>query len=99
MDKRTILAQFESLPGHEQHVRELILRYATHVRSQRGTLAFEVHNAEADPAEFVIYEVYRDEDAFQEHLAHSEGVRFNQALARHVIGGVSRVKLLKVLND
>jgi len=51
------------------------------VRDEPGNVAFEVYTKAEDPRAYWIYEVYRDEDAFQAHLAAPYGGPFNAELA------------------
>ncbi|MGW2518313.1 putative quinol monooxygenase [Streptomyces sp. NPDC001617] len=78
---KTLLAEFTAREGAEDEVARLILDYAKKVREEEGNLVFDVLTKEADPRAFWIYEVYRDEDAFQAHLKAPYGGPFNAVLA------------------
>ncbi|WP_338783650.1 putative quinol monooxygenase [Streptomyces sp. DG1A-41] len=79
--KKTLLAEFTAREGAEDEVTRLILEYAEKVREEEGNLAFDVYTKEASPRAYWIFEVYRDEDAFQAHLKAPYGGPFNTALA------------------
>ncbi|MGW2420692.1 putative quinol monooxygenase [Streptomyces sp. NPDC001709] len=79
--KKTLLAEFTAREGAEGEVARLIREYAQKVRDEDGNLTFDVYTKESDPRAFWIYEVYRDEDAFQAHLKAPYGGPFNAALA------------------
>ncbi|WP_416484317.1 putative quinol monooxygenase [Streptomyces sp. CL12] len=47
---------------------ELVERTGEHIRAHEpGTVIYAVHRVDGRPLERVFYELYRDEDAFQEH--------------------------------
>ncbi|MCX4767231.1 antibiotic biosynthesis monooxygenase [Streptomyces sp. NBC_01275] len=78
--KKTLLAEFTAREGAEDEVAHLIGDYALKVREEEGNIAFDVYTKAADPRAFWIFEVYRDEDAFQAHLKAPYGGPFNTAL-------------------
>lgn len=79
--KKTLLAEFTAREGAEDEVARLIVEYAGKVREEEGNLAFDVHTKTSDPRAFCVFEVYRDEDAFQAHLDAPYGAPFNSALS------------------
>ncbi|WP_326575313.1 antibiotic biosynthesis monooxygenase [Streptomyces sp. NBC_00481] len=78
--KKTLLAEFTAREGTEAEVARLIGDYALKVREEEGNLVFDVYTKAAEPRAFWIFEVYRDEDAFQAHLNAPYGGPFNAAL-------------------
>ncbi|MGW1712469.1 putative quinol monooxygenase [Streptomyces sp. NPDC002156] len=78
--KKTLLAEFTAREGTEDEVARLIGDYALKVREEEGNLVFDVYTKEAAPRAFWIFEVYRDEDAFQAHIKAPYGGPFNAAL-------------------
>lgn len=78
--KKTLLAEFTAREGAEDEVTRLIVDYAKEVREEEGNLAFDVYTKASHPRAFWIFEVYRDEDAFQAHLKAPYGGPFNTAL-------------------
>ncbi|MES4903469.1 MULTISPECIES: putative quinol monooxygenase [unclassified Streptomyces] len=79
--KKTLLAEFTAREGSEDEVARLLRDYARKVREEEGNLAFDVYTKETSPRAYWIFEVYRDEDAFQAHLNAPYGGPFNAALA------------------
>ncbi|MCX3286820.1 antibiotic biosynthesis monooxygenase [Streptomyces sp. NEAU-H22] len=77
---KTLLAEFTAREGTEAEVTRLIREYARKVREEEGNLAFDVYTKAAAPRAYWIFEVYRDEDAFQAHLNSPYGAPFNAAL-------------------
>ncbi|MFD7933733.1 putative quinol monooxygenase [Streptomyces sp. NPDC059755] len=78
--KKTLLAEFTAREGAEDEVARLIGDYALKVREEEGNIAFDVYAKAADARAFWIFEVYRDEDAFQAHLNAPYGAPFNAVL-------------------
>ncbi|MEU5280223.1 putative quinol monooxygenase [Streptomyces asoensis] len=79
--KKTLLAEFTAREGARDEVARLIGDYAREVREEEGNLVFDVYTRASAPRAFWIFEVYRDEDAFQAHLKAPYGGPFNAALA------------------
>ncbi|MER6129972.1 putative quinol monooxygenase [Streptomyces sp. NPDC001795] len=79
--KKTLLAEFTAREGVEDEVARLLRDYARKVCEEEGNLAFDVYTKESNPRAYWIFEVYRDEDAFQAHLNAPYGAPFNTALA------------------
>ncbi|QFR02256.1 antibiotic biosynthesis monooxygenase [Streptomyces phaeolivaceus] len=77
---KTLLAEFTAREGAQDEVTRLISEYAEKVRKEDGNLAFDVYTKASRPRAFWIFEVYRDEDAFQAHLKAPYGGPFNTAL-------------------
>jgi quinol monooxygenase YgiN len=77
---KALLAEFTVKPGSEARVAEMVTALAERVRDEPGNLAFEVYVKAEDPRAYWIYEVYRDEEAFQAHLAAPYGAPFNAEL-------------------
>ena len=78
--KKTLLAEFTARDGAEDEVARLLRDYARKVREEEGNLAFDVYTKAAAPRAFWIFEVYRDEEAFQAHLNAPYGGPFNAVL-------------------
>ena len=62
---------------------------AASVRQEPGNLRFDPYTQAARPAEFFVFEVYRDEAAFQAHLGADHGARFNAELADLILEDAS----------
>ncbi|KOG63424.1 putative quinol monooxygenase [Streptomyces flaveolus] len=78
--KKTLLAEFTARRGTEDEVARLLREYARKVREEEGNLVFDVYTKASSPRAFWIFEVYRDEEAFQTHLNAPYGGPFNTAL-------------------
>ncbi len=89
-----LYAEFTATPGNIERVRDLIADFAQTVRAEPGNICFDAHTLESEPAKVFVYELYRDQAAFEAHLAAPAGAAFNQLLAHLVEGGGSRLTML-----
>ena len=89
-----LCAEFTALPGAETRVAELVRDLTALVRAEPGNLAFNPHTLVDEPRRWLVYEVYRDEAAFRDHLAADYGAAFNAELEPLVEGGGSRLTML-----
>lgn len=81
MTTPTILyATFTALPGKGDAVADLLRDFVEAVRAEPGNVVFDATRLIDDPDRFFVYEVYRDEAAFQAHLGAPAGGPFNAAL-------------------
>jgi len=87
-------AEFTAATGAENRVADLVRELAVRVRAEPGNLVFNPHTLRDEPRRWFVYEVYRDEDAFHEHLAADYGAVFNSELAGLVEEGRSRLTFL-----
>lgn len=83
-----LTASFHARPGHESVVRDLLAAYAAVVRTTDGTILFEPSTVAGHAEHFVVFERYRDQAAFEAHLAAAENKTFNADLAGHILGEV-----------
>lgn len=89
-DKRKVLiAELTAREGREAEVRSALTDYAVHVRAEPGNEVFECYQKEDTPKQFVVYEIYSDEAAFQAHLAAPMNREINQRLSAITEGGSS----------
>ena len=54
-------------PDKGEEAEKVVENYVKVFAQQPGTLQYWVGHGQTDPTAFVFYEVYRDEDAIQEH--------------------------------
>ncbi|GAB95896.1 quinol monooxygenase YgiN [Kineosphaera limosa] len=76
----TLYAEFTVLPGHEQEVADLMAGLTRDVRAEPGNVTFEAHVERDRPNRYFVYEVYRDEQAFADHINAGYGAVFNERL-------------------
>ncbi|WP_311257872.1 putative quinol monooxygenase [Microbacterium sp. WCS2018Hpa-9] len=96
MTEPTILhAIFTARPEQGDNVAALLRDFAEIVRAEEGNVVFDATRLVDDPDRFFVYEVYRDEAAFQEHLAAPAGVPFNEALQQLIVEPSSILTFLR----
>jgi quinol monooxygenase YgiN len=81
---KTLYAEFTVKPGSEARVAEMMRELTEKVRSEPGNELFLPYTRESNPREYFVFEVYRDEAAFQEHISADYGAVFNGELVRHI---------------
>lgn len=75
-----LCAEFTVKVGSEQEVARLVAGLTPLVRAEPGNVRFEPSVRRDDPRRYFIYEVYRDRDAFDEHINAGHSAEFNAAL-------------------
>jgi quinol monooxygenase YgiN len=83
---KTLYAEFTVKPGCEDRAAELLRTLTEQVRREPGNVVFYPYTHESNPNEYFVFEVYRDEAAFQEHITADHGRVFNAEL-RDLIEG------------
>ena len=91
---KTLIATFTARPGQRERVALLVEEFAVTVREEPGNLRFEVFTRNASDHDFVIFEQYRDDAAFLEHLANPAGIPFNAELNSLIVGEGSQLDFL-----
>jgi quinol monooxygenase YgiN len=91
---KTLYAEFTVKAGSEGRVAEMMAELTQHVRKEPGNELFLPYTREENPREYFVFEVYRDEAAFQEHINADYGATFNEELARHIEGDASELTWL-----
>lgn len=96
MTEPTILhAMFTARPGQGDAVADLLRDFAEVVRAEIGNELFEATRLVDDPDRFFVFEIYRDEQAFQQHLASPAGAPFNAALQELIVEPASILTFLR----
>ena len=96
---KALVAEFTALPGEEETVAELLVGLTELVRAEPGCLEFAPHRLADEPSRFIVYEVYRDDDAFAAHIAAPYGREFNTRLAPLIVEDGSQLTMLRPLQD
>jgi quinol monooxygenase YgiN len=63
----TIIARYRAKPGSGDAVAEVLARHIVATRAEQGCVAFDVARSIENPDEFVLYEKYLDDAAFEVH--------------------------------
>jgi len=93
-----LYAEFTAYKGREAEVTALLAALTAQVRAEPGNVLFEPAILADNPRRFFVYEAYRDEAAFEAHLAAAYGVEFNVALAYLIEGDGSSLTMLRALH-
>ncbi|WP_158867383.1 putative quinol monooxygenase [Leifsonia sp. AG29] len=91
---KTLIATFTARPGRRERVALLVEEFAEAVRKEPGNLVFEVFTRNASDHDFVVFEQYQDDAAFDEHLANPAGIPFNAELNSLIVGEGSQLDFL-----
>lgn len=90
-----LYAEFAAVPGRGHDVERLITAFADVVRSEPGNLVFDVYRKTDAPDHFFVYEIYRDQAAFEAHLGSDSGATFNAELGELILGDGSTLTTLR----
>jgi len=79
MAKLAIIATIEIVPGHRAEVVPLLMAHRERsLKAEPGTLQFEVLLPHDEDNRVLLYEVYKDAAAFEEHRNAASIARFRQ---------------------
>jgi len=81
---KTLYAEFTVKPGSEERVAAMMRDLTERVRNEPGNQLFLPYTRESNPREYFVFEVYRDDEAFREHITADYGAVFNAELAEHI---------------
>jgi quinol monooxygenase YgiN len=95
---KTLYAEFTVKPGCEARVAEMMRELTEHVRAEPGNVVFWPYTRESRPNEYFVFEVYRDQAAFEEHIGADYGRRFNEELADLIEGDESELTWLQPIH-
>lgn len=73
-----VVAQWEAKQGQADNVAEILRRFLPEAQSEPGVKLFLISRARENPAQFLFYELFRDEAAFK---AHQESAHFKTHIA------------------
>jgi quinol monooxygenase YgiN len=79
-----LYAEFTAKPGDADEVATLMRELTEAVRAEPGNVAFDPFVLDDDPLHYVVFEVYRDQDAFEAHIGSPHSRAFNEALAGRI---------------
>jgi quinol monooxygenase YgiN len=64
-----LVARWHAKSGQREQIAAILRELADHARQEPGNLAFIVNQLRDDPDQFLLYEQYRDDQAFADHQA------------------------------
>ena len=79
-----VTALWEAREGEADAVADILARFAPQARQEPGTRLFLVHRAVTNPAQFLFYELFEDEAAFEAHqqTAHFKALIVGEGVPR-----------------
>ena len=82
-----VVAQWEAKPGQADRVADILSRFLPEAQSEPGAKLFLIARAKNNPAQFLFYELFRDEAAFQ---AHQDSAHFKTHIAEQALPLLAR---------
>jgi len=73
-----VVAQWEAKHGEADNVADILSRFLPDAQREEGAKLFLISRATDNPAQFLFYELFRDEAAFK---AHQESAHFKSYIA------------------
>jgi quinol monooxygenase YgiN len=95
---RPMISVVDAMTGHVPELRAAIEELAAAVRREPGCLTFVPYQDLGTDGRFQLYEIYRDVDAFKDHLQTAHVRKFFDALAQHSTSTAQNVIQLAELN-
>jgi quinol monooxygenase YgiN len=77
-----VVAQWEAKQGQADKVADILSRFLPAAQGEPGARLFLISRAKDNPAQFLFYELFRDEAAFQ---AHQESAHFKTYIAEQAL--------------
>jgi quinol monooxygenase YgiN len=77
-----VVAQWEAKDGQADRVAEILTRFLPEAQSEPGAKLFLISRAKENPAQFLFYELFRDEAAFK---AHQDSAHFKTFIAEQAL--------------
>jgi quinol monooxygenase YgiN len=68
-DPVVVVAHYRAQAGADDEVAALLADYSALVRAEPGCAGFSAHRGREDPQDFVLFEHYQDQAAFDQHVA------------------------------
>jgi len=62
-----LIVKWVAEPDHQEEIAEILRAMSKLVRQEPGCMSYEVFRSSEDPQEFMLVEVYRDQDAVTAH--------------------------------
>jgi quinol monooxygenase YgiN len=77
-----VVAQWEAKPGEADKVAAILDRFLPEAQREEGVKLFLISRAKDNPAQFLFYELFRDEAAFK---AHQDSAHFKSYIAEQAL--------------
>ena len=80
MEKKTIVARAEVLPGKEQEFISKAEPLIQETRNEEGNISYNLYQNPTNPVAFIFYEEYKDQDAIDVHAVSTHFQAFGKAI-------------------
>ena len=80
MEKKTIVARVEVLPGKEQAFLQAADALIKGTRAEEGNISYNLYQNPSQPVSFIFYEEYKDQHAMDVHAASPHFQTFGEAI-------------------
>ncbi|MGY3620786.1 putative quinol monooxygenase [Bradyrhizobium sp. USDA 10063] len=77
-----VVAQWEAKEGQADRIADILSRFLPEAQREPGAKLFLISRAKDNPAQFLFYELFRDEAAFK---AHQESAHFKTYIASEAL--------------
>jgi len=82
-----VVAQWEAREGQADRVADILSHFLPEAQSEPGAKLFLISRAKDNPAQFLFYELFRDEAAFK---AHQDSAHFKTYIAEQALPLLAR---------
>ena len=82
-----VVAQWEAKEGQADKIADILGRFLPEAQREEGAKLFLISRARENPAQFLFYELFRDEAAFK---AHQESAHFKTYIAEQAVPLLAR---------
>ena len=82
-----VVAEWEAKDGEADKVADILSRFLPEAQREDGAKLFLISRAKDNPAQFLFYELFRDEEAFK---AHQESAHFKTYIAGQALPLLAR---------
>jgi quinol monooxygenase YgiN len=82
-----VVAQWEAKEGQADKVADILARFLPEAQQEAGAELFLISRAKDNPAQFLFYELFRDEAAFK---AHQDSAHFKSYIAEQALPLLAR---------
>jgi quinol monooxygenase YgiN len=97
--KMNVVAYIEILPGFEKEVKEGLVQMAAESNKESDCEQFVVNTRNDSPSSIVIYETYKDDEAFQSHKSSRHAKTFFELVKGKIVNDKIEVVMLTGLNS
>lgn len=94
-DQVVLWAEFTAKPDSVDELESRLEQFAQVVRAEPGNVQFDIYRRAEAPERFFVFEIYRDQTAFDTHLQAATGAEFNAVLAELIVETGSELSFLR----